>query len=282
MKVPGIEAIRKLIVDMDGVLWRGEEPMPGLKPFFLALNRKGIDFVLCTNNASRSATQFVAKLSQFGVDVPASRVLGSAEATAEFLASRFPPGSTVHVIGEAGLRLALEAVGFRLLAVDGYIGHGVQVEAVVVGLDRETGYQDLANASILIARGAAFIGANPDVTLPSEYGQLPGTGSILAFLTAATGKKPAIVGKPSRIMFDQALTRLGGTSADTVMIGDRLSTDIEGAKSAGLRAALLMSGVTDEQELADSHVVPDWVFDGLPELTAFLERLPEAAATEVD
>ncbi|MDX1613662.1 MAG: HAD-IA family hydrolase, partial [Candidatus Promineifilaceae bacterium] len=139
-----------------------------------------------------------------------------------------------------------------------------------IGFSRETCYLQLASAAHLINRGATFVGTNPDVTFPSEVGPLPGAGSLLALVSTATGKEPVVIGKPNQPMFEEAMRRLGGTREDTIMIGDRLNTDISGAQAAGLRAALLLTGITSRDQVDRAAVTPDWIFEDLPQLVDFL------------
>jgi 4-nitrophenyl phosphatase len=259
-----------LILDMDGVLWSGESPAPGLAEFFMALRSLSLGYVLATNNATRTSAQYVEKLARMGVVVPADKIVTSSEATAAYLLREHPAGATVYPVGERGLRDALSAAGHRLLELDGSGSPQATADAVVVGLNREVCYPHLARATLLIRSGARFIGTNADLTLPTEAGLLPGAGSLLAFLSAATGVEPIIVGKPQPILFEQALSRVGGTTADTVMVGDRLATDIVGAHALGMRTILLLSGVSGLADLAGSPVQPDWVFGDLKELTTFL------------
>lgn len=276
MESGDLTAVKNLILDMDGVLWRGEMPMPGLTTFFDTLRDAGINFVLATNNATKVATQYAEKLRGFGVTISPSAILTSAEATAAYLENRFPPGASAFVVGEAGLRQAMESQGFRLLP-ENHDGHFVdpnlKADVVVVGFTRHACYRDLATAVHLVDSGALFVGTNPDVTFPHEFGPMPGAGAYLAFIEAATNRKPVVVGKPGRAIFDEALHRLGAASHETAMVGDRLETDITGAQAAGLRTIMLLSGVTSRQELEASGVRPDFVYDNIEDLTRNLKKL---------
>jgi 4-nitrophenyl phosphatase len=276
-------SFRNLIIDMDGVLWRGETPMPGLVEFFAAIQALELGYVLATNNATKTAAQYSDKLAGFGVDVPARRILSSSEATAAHVRRHHPAGTAVYVIGEAGLRDTLAAAGFDVFSepLDVHKPPGKQPAAgvrspaatpplVVVGLNRRVCYDELATAALYIAAGAHFIGTNPDPSWPSEWGQLPGAGAMLAFLKATTGVEPEVVGKPGRILFQEALRRLNGAAGETVMVGDRLTTDVAGAKAAGLRAVLLLSGVATRADVAESKIKPDWIFEDIAALTAVL------------
>jgi 4-nitrophenyl phosphatase len=263
--------IHNLILDMDGVLWHGDTPVPGLSSFFRQLERARIGFVLATNNARKVAQQYSDKLAGFGVSVPPEQILTSAEATALHLRSLYPDGGCVYVVGDTGLRIAMEAQNFELLTGDGFVGQGAQADIVVVGFTPYFCYDQLASAAYLIDGGARFFGTNPDVTFPTEYGPLPGAGAMLSFLETATDVQPTVLGKPGTAIFEEALRRLGGTADDTVMVGDRLGTDIAGGQAAGLRTVLLLSGISTGEDVAGGQIKPDWVFDDLGALTAFIE-----------
>jgi 4-nitrophenyl phosphatase len=260
--------LRHLIIDMDGVLYRGNEAIQGTAGFLDFLRDRGIGFVLATNNATRTPQQYVEKLAGMGVAVEASQVLTSALATAGYLASIAPPDTPVHVIGQDGLRQALLDAGFRLVEED--------PEFVVVGMDFTVCYERLAQAALLIRAGAQFIGSNPDRTFPSERGIVPGAGSLLAFLEAATDVTPTIVGKPERAMMDQALARLGADADATAVLGDRLETDILAGKRSGLLTVLVLSGVTDHETLRSSTVQPDVVCRDVAELHQVWEEMLDA------
>jgi len=264
------QSIRKLILDMDGVLWRGETPLGDLPRFFATLGDLGLGYMLATNNATKTQEQYVQKLARFGTDIPAGRILTSAETTGAYLARHYPPGTRVYVVGEKGLRHALRSRQFSLLEMDGYVSADTTTDLVVVGFTRETHYPELANAAVLINRGARFIGTNPDKTIPHELGFLPGAGSYLAFFEAATGREPTIIGKPNRFVFEEALRRLDARPEETAMVGDRIETDILGAGKVGLQTILLMSGVTDEERLATSEVRPDVVLANISALQDYL------------
>ncbi len=260
--MPDLRELHALLIDMDGVLWEGESPLPGLAEFFQLLRRRGLRFVLATNNASRTADQYVLKLARMGVQVARDEVLTSSMAAARYLKDIAPAGASVFVIGEEGLTQALTETGFTLSA-DGS-------EYVVVGMDRGLTWDKLAQATLNIRAGAGFIGTNPDLTLPTERGLTHGNGAILAALQAATGVAPTIVGKPEPTLYRQAVRLLGADPDRTAAIGDRLETDILGAVRAGISSILLLSGVTRREDLAASDYQPDWVFEGLPELTQAL------------
>ncbi len=253
-----------LILDMDGVLWRGPRVMPGLATFFQAIRRLRAGFILATNNSTRTVGQYVDKLAVLGVQVRPEQVLTSAYASADHLLGMTERGAKVYAVGEEGLDAALESRGFRL-AADG-------AQFVIAGLDRAFTYRKMATAATLIRKGARFIGTNPDLTLPTPSGPLPGAGAVLAAISAACGIEPTIVGKPEPLMFQQALAWLGTDPERTAVVGDRLETDILGGKNAGVRTILVLSGVTSKELLAESPIRPDWVFDDIGALSTALER----------
>jgi 4-nitrophenyl phosphatase len=238
-----LQAVEHLIVDMDGVLWRGDEALPGLRDFFAFLRRRSIGFILATNNSSRTPEQYVAKLARLGVEVPAGCVLTSAEAAAAYLANLAPSGARVYPIGEEGVWQALEQRGF-VLTDEG-------AEYVVVGWDRHLTWDKLATAALLIHRGARFIGTNPDTNYPTEQGPVPGNGAQLALLETTTGVAPVVVGKPE--------PRLYACSQTTAVVGDRLDTDVAGGVRLGLTTVLVLSGIATEADLVASPVRPDVV-----------------------
>lgn len=251
-------AIQHLVIDLDGVLYRGQEAIPGAAQFIAFLRGRNLGFVLATNNSTRTPQQYAEKLARMGIDVLPGEVLTSAEATAGYLLTRTPPGTRMFVVGMDGLRAALQEAGFALVE-DG-------AEYVVAGMDFTICFERLAQAALQIRAGAHFVGTNPDRTFPSERGIIPGCGSLLAFLESATGVAPTIVGKPQTAMIDQALIVLGASRAQTAMVGDRLETDILAGRRAGLHTLLVLSGVTQAEMLAGSETQPDLVFRDVGEL----------------
>jgi 4-nitrophenyl phosphatase len=256
-KLRKLDDVENLLIDMDGVLWRGNTPLPGLTTFFAFLREHAIRFVLVTNNASNTAQHYVKRLADYGIEVSLKEILTSAQATAEHLAQKSEPHTPVYVIGGNGLTEALTHNRFRLVDSDDHPRY------VVVGWDRELTYDKLAKATLAIRAGADFVGTNPDRTWPSEQGQVPGAGATLAALQAATDVEPTVIGKPSPLMFRTAMQRMGAAYYNTAMIGDRLETDILGGQRAGVTTVLVLSGVTSDADLSDAQVRPDLVFDDI-------------------
>jgi 4-nitrophenyl phosphatase len=247
-----------VVSDMDGVLWVGDVSLPGLAAFFEMLRTRALPLVLATNNSGKSAAEYVGKLRLMGVDDIAERsIVTSRTALVEYLIDHYPAGTAIYVIGSAGLIDAIESAGFPPDTV---------AEIVVIGIDFSLTYDKLRQAALLLRNGADFLATNGDVALPAPEGIIPGNGAILAALEAATGRTPIIIGKPSRPMFESALRVLGTTPEQTVMIGDRLDTDIAGGRAAGCRTVLVLSGATEARALAESGVRPDAVYSGLAEL----------------
>ncbi len=255
-----LNQIQAMIIDLDGVLWLGDTPLPGVVDLFNLLHRKSIQYILATNNATADPNSVCNRLATLGVNVEPDRILTSGQASAQFLQLQLPQGALVYTIGESALRIALTQVGFTLTdAADG-------AQAVVVGLDRQLSWNTMAEAALAIQAGAIFIGTNPDVSLPIERGQVPGVGATLAALKAATGVQPTIVGKPEPHLYLQALQRLDAEPERTLVLGDRLETDILGGQHAGMVTCLVLTGVTQRQDLVDSSILPDYVFEDLPQL----------------
>ncbi len=255
------DTLMAVVMDMDGTLWRGEEPLPGLGAWFQFLAGKRVPFILATNNAFWPPEHYVPKLAGFGVTISPAAVLTSAIAAAEWLRVRRPDGGRVHVVGGDALWAALANAGFEMVGPDAAVA-----DAVVAGIDFDLTYAKLRDASRLIRAGAWFVGTNPDATYPTEHGLAPGAGTVLAALQTASGVAPTIVGKPERPMFDIALARLGTPPEHTLMVGDRLDTDILGGRRAGLQTAFVTSGVDGSEDVAARGIMPDGIFDGLDAL----------------
>lgn len=262
---------KALIIDMDGVLWHGSRPLPGIRDFFALLREIELPFVLATNNASATPGQYVAKLAGMGVEVSGEEILTSGMATASWLAEHHEPaGTRVFAVGEAGLVEPLREQGFTL-ACSHKEGDDWQADVVVVGKDETLSWDKLATATLNLNAGAEFIGTNADATLPMELGVSHGNGAILAALIAATTRQPTIIGKPEPILYQQALARLGVEPESVVAIGDRLETDILGAIRAGIRSLMVLTGVSSEADLKDADYGPDWVLPDIPSVTRVLD-----------
>lgn len=270
------DGITTLIIDMDGVLWHGDQAAPGLVEFFQAIRERGLRFIMATNNASQTAEQYVEKLARMGVSVEAKDILTSAMATALWLSQRTDPASTrVFVVGEKGLTQPLLDRGFTLTGIyevdpPGSTTPKLGAHYVLCGMDKQINWDKLATATLNINAGAQFVGTNGDTSLPTERGCTHGNGAILAAIEAATGVKPVTIGKPEPLMYQQALSLLGVTPEETLAIGDRLETDILGAVRADMPSLMVLSGVSTEEELKTSSYQPNWVMRDIEEITEAL------------
>lgn len=266
------------IIDMDGVLWHGNKPLPGLIEFFSTLRELKIPFVLATNNASLTQQQYLTKLANMGVEVCAEEILTSSMATACYLKENLPTSKRrVFVIGEPGLTEPLQQQGFEITSTyypadPQATTENIWADIVVSGLDRKLDWNKLATATLNLRAGAEFYATNADTTLPTELGEVMGNGGVLAALTAATGVEPIVIGKPEPILYQQAFEILGTDKHNTIAIGDRLNTDILGAVNAGMRSIMVLTGVSSEADLADIDYRPDWIFQDIQEITRLLKQ----------
>jgi 4-nitrophenyl phosphatase len=248
--------ITHLIIDMDGVLYLGDKPMPRLVDFFKFLREQSIQFTLATNNSTRTSQEYVDKLAGMGVSVSPDEILVSGQATARFLAHEYPERTRVHVFGMPALKQAMIDEGFVLA--------DESVELVVASMDRNLTYEKLVEATILIRSGARFIATNLDPTQPTERGLVPGTGAIILALEAASGVRATAIGKPEPIIFQLAMEQMNACPETTAIIGDRVDTDILGGKRAGLITICVLSGAADRIEA--EAIETDMIFDDIAHL----------------
>lgn len=263
-----LASFKYALMDMDGVLYRANYALPGLIEFFSFLERAGINYLLLTNNSASLPEGYSQKLEKMGVHVPASRIVTSGRTAAAYVHKEAPEGCGIYVVGMQPLRDAL----FNAPESGGrYYFDDKQPRFVVQGGDLNLVYESVKRACLLIRAGAKFIATNADPVFPTEEGLWPGAGSIGALLEVSTGQKPLVIGKPEAAMYELALEQLGAPRDQTVMIGDNLVTDIEGANRVGLATILTLSGVTDAAEYARSSLKATLDFEGLPDLTAAWE-----------
>ena len=253
--------IRGLICDMDGVLWRGKSGLPGIEDFFAMIEALHLEHMMVTNNSSRTPAQYVQKLADLGVTIDKDHILNSALATANYIAGR-QPGAAVYAMGGPGVREAIETYGLAYSDDDDV----AEVDFVVIGWDQQLTWKKLAAATRLILDGAQFVGTNPDLTFPLETALAPGNGAQIAAIETATGVTATVIGKPWPILYRQAMAEMGTTPDTTLVIGDRLDTDILGGIRLGLPTVLVLTGISNEEELAHSPIRPNVVLQGLPDL----------------
>ena len=258
--------IQTWLTDMDGVLVHEEHAIPGAADFIEALKRSGLAFLVLTNNSIFTPRDLRARMLGSGIDVPEAAIWTSALATAQFLAEQRPNG-TAYVVGEAGLTNAMHDVGYVMTDRD--------PDYVVLGETRTYSFEAITRAIRLIEGGARFIATNPDPSGPSQHGTLPATGSVAALISTATGRAPYFVGKPNPLMMRAALNRIDAHSETTVMVGDRMDTDIISGLEAGLRTILVTTGSTRSDEVESFPYRPSRVVDSVADLVALVgERAP--------
>ena len=256
-----LDSFDSLLLDLDGVVYRGKEAIPGAVEAINRAQSLGKKIGYITNNASRTPSQIADQLRGFGLSLSDDDIVGSARAGAKLLAERIPPGSNVLVVGGEGLRSEVAAVGFRV--VDSASDHP---DAVIQGFTPSVGWEHLAQAAFAIQAGATWIATNQDWTIPLEAGIAPGNGTLVGAVHTAVGKLPEFAGKPFRPIFDAALKQL--EIQTPLVIGDRLDTDIKGAIGAGLDSACVLTGIATKKELlgAKSDERPNYILSDLGQL----------------
>lgn len=255
--IEAIEAIEAYLMDMDGVLVRGAQLIAGAADFIARLREQDKRFLVLTNSSVYTPRDLQARLAHIGLDVPPEALYTSALATAQFLHAQCP-GGRAYVVGEAGLTTALHDVGYVLT--------DQEPDYVVLGETLSYSFQRLSRAISLIAAGARFIATNPDAVGPAEGGLIPATGAVAALIAEATGVKPYFVGKPNPLMMRSALRQLGAHSETSVMIGDRMDTDIVAGTEAGMRTILVLSGVTQREQIERFPYRPTWVQESVAQV----------------
>ena len=260
---PVVERYRSFLFDMDGVIYIHTHPIPDAATFINRLRDMDRKVLFLTNNSKYTRGQYEAKLVGMGIECSEGEIMTSSTATASFLEENYElRGKTAYMIGGDGLREELSKTGLRLVEEE----EGKQAEYVVVGWDTELTYDKLKIACLALHAGAEFIGTNSDATFPSPEGLWPGAGSIIASLEKAAGREALVVGKPNIYMMQAALSQVGGKADSTLMIGDRLETDILGGWRVGLDTCLVLTGVANREDVEDYQPRPDLVVDSLLEL----------------
>ena len=252
-----LRPVETWLTDMDGVLVHEEVPIPGATEFIEKLKGSGRRFLVLTNNSIFTPRDLRARLLGSGIDVPEEAIWTSALATAQFLADQ-RPGGTAFVVGEAGLTTALHDIGYVMTDRD--------PDYVLLGETRTYSFEAITKAIRLIADGARFIATNPDASGPSQQGMLPATGSVAALISTATGRTPYFIGKPNPLMMRFALNRIEAHSETTVMVGDRMDTDIISGLEAGLQTVLVLTGSTQPEQVERFPYRPTRVVDSIADL----------------
>lgn len=245
------------IIDMDGVLYHGNKLLNGVKEFVNWLLSSGKRFVFLTNSSERTPKELQDKLHRMGIDVNKDSFYTSALATAMFLNAQKPRGSA-YIVGDAGLINALYNVGYTMNNVD--------PDYVVIGETRSYSYEMIEKAINLVLQGARLVGTNPDLTGPGEHGIVPATKSLISPIEMATGKQAYFVGKPNPLMMRNALKKIKCSREESLIIGDRMDTDIIAGIESEIDTCLVLSGITSEQEVSKFPYRPKFILNGVADL----------------
>jgi glycerol 3-phosphatase-2 len=261
------------MLDLDGVVYVGGEAVPGAPGHLAEARRAGLRLAFITNNAARPPEQVAEHLRELGVDAQPDDVVTSAQAAARVLVDRYEVGARIVLLGAAGLEEALREEGLEPVAVD----HADAARAIVTGYGPDVLWRDIMRAAVLIRDGLPWVASNTDMSIPTAYGVAPGHGVLVGTIRSFSGVDPVVAGKPQRPLLDETVRRVGGERP--LMVGDRLDTDIEGARNAGLDSLLVLTGVTGLGELvaAAAAARPTYVS---PDLAGLLE--PHPAPTDED
>ncbi len=249
--------VQAVLCDMDGVLVHGAQIIPGAPEFLARLRASGRRFLILTNNSIYTTRDLQARLARTGLELAPEEIYTSALATAQFLDTQRPNG-TAFVIGETGLTTALYEVGYTQTEHD--------PDYVVIGETMSYSFERITQAVRLVAAGARLIGTNPDVSGPSERGLVPACGAVMALIQAATGAEAYFVGKPNPVMMRTALRTIEAHAAEAMMIGDRMDTDIIGGTEAGMRTALVLSGVMNRGDAERYPYRPSAILESVADL----------------
>ena len=244
------------LIDLDGTMYKGTEKIEAASRFIQELKRRGLPYLFVTNNASRTPSQVAKKMNEFHIPTEAHHVFTSALATANYL-EQLKPNATVYVIGEDGIKEALKDKGFTFVEEN--------PDFVVCSLDREISYEKLAKACLAVRAGAHFISTNADIAIPTERGFEPGNGSLTSVIAVSTRVQPTFIGKPERIIMEQAIEVIGLQKEDVLMIGDFYETDIMAGMNAGIDTLLVHTGVTTPEQLKKYDKQPTYVVHSLDE-----------------
>ena len=248
---------KNYLIDMDGVLVHGNQAMPGANEFLERLKERGCNFLVLTNNPMYTPGDLAHRLQSIGLDIQKEQIFTSALATAHFLETQKPDGKA-FVVGESGLTEAIHNVGYILTETD--------PDYMVLGETFSYNFERITRAVRHVVQGARFIATNPDPTGPTESGIVPACGAMAALIEKATGKSPFFIGKPNPFMMRAALNFLGVHSEQTVMIGDRMDTDVLAGIQSGLETILVLSGVTSRQHIQDFPYQPKYVYDSVVDI----------------
>jgi len=253
-----LKNINSAILDMDGVLWRSDIPLCDLNILFQKFNDNNIKVVLASNNATRTVDEVIEKILKMGGRLEKWQIVTSGTAICYLLKNKYPNGCSIFIMGTPALKVTLEECGFYQ--------SDAEPQAVVVGMDRELTYEKIKIASFFIRKGLPFYGTNPDPSYPTSQGLEPGAGACIAAVQVASGITPILAGKPNPYLFSVAMERLKTQPEKTLVIGDRLDTDILGGFRAGCKTALVLTGVSTREDLKDWSPQPDLILENIMSL----------------
>jgi HAD superfamily hydrolase (TIGR01450 family) len=256
--VPLADEFDGLLIDLDGVVWIGREPVPGSPETLAALLESGKELVFVTNNPSRPPARYAEKLREMGVEVGEDRIVTAGMVTARLAGEAAGPGGGAFVIGAPALKEMVAATGAAVL--DGEAARAAGV--VVVSGHRRFDYEELLTAKLALDAGAALVATSHDPTMPMPGGSWPGTGAVLAAVETASGRRAEIGGKPERHLFEMALEAIGRPGR-VAMVGDRIASDIDGGRAAGLTTVLVLTGSSSREEAEAAERPPDHILDSL-------------------
>lgn len=251
-----VKKYKGYLIDLDGTMYLGKERIEAASDFVKALKEKGLPYIFVTNNSSKMPSQVAQKLEEFDIPVTEEQVFTTSLATANYIFEQ-KPNASIYVIGGDGIRQALTERGLTL--------EDENPDFVVVGLDQSITYEKLAKACLAVRKGATFISTNGDIAIPTERGLLPGNGSLTSVITVSTTVSPLFIGKPEKIIMEQALKVLGTSKEDTLMVGDNYDTDILAGMNTGLDTLLVHTGVTRKEHMVNYDRKPTYVIDSLEE-----------------
>lgn len=242
------------LIDLDGTMYKGTERIEDASRFVHYLAEKNIPYLFVTNNSSQPPELVAKKLNEFDILATEDRVFTTSQATANFIAQK-KANASVYMIGEEGLKQALQSSGLQIVDEN--------PDFVVTGIDRELSYEKLAKACIAVRNGATFISTNADIAIPTERGLLPGNGALTSVVSVSTNTKPIFIGKPEKIIVEQAIQVLGMDPDKVIMVGDNYDTDIKAGMNCGLDTLLVHTGVTTKVHLERYEQKPTYSVDSL-------------------
>lgn len=249
------------LIDLDGTMYRGEEVIQGASEFIHSLNSKDIPYLFITNNSTRTQLDVANKLNAMGIDATSHHVFTTSLATAKYI-KQMKADARCMVIGEEGLYDALEKEGLTIT--------DEKCDFVIMGLDRNITYQKLASACQAILNGASFISTNSDLAIPIENGFMPGNGALTSVLTMSTGRQPTFIGKPEKVIMDEALKVLGVDKSNTLMVGDNYQTDILAGINNGIDTLMVYTGVTTPEDYEKLDKKPTYHAENLQEWIKYI------------